>query len=99
MSVFDPLEGKRVCVRGGSGGVSRTTTSAAIAPAWRPSRPRSRFLGPRARLLTAAVAATTIRVVVAAIALAGVEDAADEVAVEADGSRHGWFAAGALLAS
>src|SRR5206468_9799282 len=31
MSVADLLEGKRVCVCGGSGGVGKTTTSAAIA--------------------------------------------------------------------
>ena len=31
MSVAELLEGKRVCVCGGSGGVGKTTTSAAIA--------------------------------------------------------------------
>ena len=31
MSVADLLEGKHVCVCGGSGGVGKTTTSAAIA--------------------------------------------------------------------
>src|SRR6201995_6204204 len=31
VSVSDLLEGKRVCVCGGSGGVGKTTTSAAIA--------------------------------------------------------------------
>ena len=31
MSVVELLDGKRVCVCGGSGGVGKTTTSAAIA--------------------------------------------------------------------
>ena len=43
MNVAEMLEGKRVCVCAGSGGVGKTTTSAAIALGMAATGPRSRW--------------------------------------------------------